>query len=422
MRATSRIVSGPEPDWRRLDLAPRLHSDETLSSWMERFAGAYALKVRDFAEWLGYRPLSSVYATWCLDLDVTPPTDFAVRLSQLSGLSARAIEAHRMSAVGALAPYLRRTFCPQCWAEEGPYRRREWASAWTFVCPRHRRLLSEKPLPKPPFERDYEESWPEFYEATKLWRDSQPSWQGKCWRRICEALGVEPRTEFLRAWPWLRDLSQPAPASASSNMASSSRARVASWASSGCGVARDLTVHELIVKRDLTLYSLIQFKDQALLQVLDDTIPGRLLMEDSTGGDICDVTIPQAPYEIRLFAAIVAQHIWERLTEGRWRCGHHEKIQRFLEKQWRWSDDDWWLEQRLRTWPAHLEAAGRQLLRKMNSFVLQPPWERCRLYCVRPLPGAVRSGFSLQLPQGWRCPFRQRWTASGQGMERKTVY
>ena len=145
-------------------------------------------------------------------------------------------------------------------------------------------------------------------------------------------------------------------------------------------------------------------------------------MEDSIGGDICDVTIPQAPFEIRLFAAVVAQHIWERLIEGRWRCGQHEEIQRFLEKQWRWSDDDWWLEQRLRTWPAHLEAAGRQLLRKMNSFVLQPPWERCRLYCVRPLQGAVRSGFTLQLPQGWRCPFRQRWTATGQGMQRKAVY
>jgi hypothetical protein len=63
MRATSRVVPGPERDWRRLDLAPRLHTDETLSSWMERFAGAYALKVRDFAEWLGYRPLNSVYAT-----------------------------------------------------------------------------------------------------------------------------------------------------------------------------------------------------------------------------------------------------------------------------------------------------------------------------------------------------------------------
>lgn len=179
---------------------------------------------------------------------------------------------------------------------------------------------------------------------------------------------------------------------------------------------------ELTVKRDLTLYGLIRFKDQALLQALDGTIPTRLLMEDSIGGDICDVTIPQAPFEIRLFAAVVAQHIWERLIEGRWRCGQHEEIQRFLEKQWRWSDDDWWLEQRLRTWPAHLEAAGRQLLRKMNSFVLQPPWERCRLYCVRPLQGAVRSGFTLQLPQGWRCPFRQRWTATGQGMQRKAVY
>jgi hypothetical protein len=208
MQATSGVVSRPAPGWRRLDLAPRLRADETLSSWMERFAGAYALKVRDFAEWLGYRPLYSVYAAWCLDLDVSPPPDFSVQLSQLTGRSAQTIEAHRLAAAGVLAPHLRRTFCPQCWAEEGPYRRREWASAWSLVCPRHRRLLSEKPLPTPPFARGYEESWPEFYRATDLWRHLQPSWQSRCWRRICEALGVEPRAEFLHAWPWLQALAQ----------------------------------------------------------------------------------------------------------------------------------------------------------------------------------------------------------------------
>jgi hypothetical protein len=131
-----------------------------------------------------------------------------------------------------------------------------------------------------------------------------------------------------------------------------------------------------------------------------------MLVQDQGGGDICDVRIPPAPYETRLFAAVVARHLWERLTGGRWRCGRHEKIQEFLNKQWRWSDEDWWLEQRLRAWPAHLEAAGRQMLRKTGSYVLQPPWERCRLYCVRPSQAAVRTGFSIQLPQGWRCPFR----------------
>ena len=150
MRQKSLVVCLSGEGWERLSLAPRLRADETLSSWMERFAGAYALKVREFAEWLRYRPLHCVYAAWRLDLDVSPPADFAVRLAQLTGLCAREIEAHRLAASGMLVPHLRRTFCPQCWAEEGPYRRREWASAWSLVCPRHRRLLSEKPLP-PPF-------------------------------------------------------------------------------------------------------------------------------------------------------------------------------------------------------------------------------------------------------------------------------
>lgn len=149
MRQKSLVVCLSGEGWERLSLAPRLRADETLSSWMERFAGAYALKVREFAEWLRYRPLHCVYAAWRLDLDVSPPADFAVRLAQLTGLCAREIEAHRLAASGMLVPHLRRTFCPQCWAEEGPYRRREWASAWSLVCPRHRRLLSEKPLPTP---------------------------------------------------------------------------------------------------------------------------------------------------------------------------------------------------------------------------------------------------------------------------------
>jgi hypothetical protein len=411
--ATSCVVSGSDPHWRRLDLAPRLHTDETLSSWMERFASAYGLKVREFAEWLGYRPLQSVYAAWCLDLDVSPPADFAARLSQLSGLTVRAIESRRLSPSAALAPHLRRTFCSQCWAEEGPYRRRQWANAWSLVCPHHGRLLSEKPLPTPPFARHYEESWPEFYHATHRWRALKPSWESERWRRICEALGVEPHTEFMLAWRWLRELSQPTAAHASSKTPLRSRALAASWASSGCGGAHELVAGEFTVKRDLTLYGLIRFKDQALLQALDDTISSHMLMKDRACGDICSVTTPQVPYGIRLFAAVVARHIWERLVRGRWRCSHHEKIQRFLEKPSRWNDEDWWLEQRLRTWPAHLEAAARLLLGRTDSLVLQSPWERCRLYCVRPLQGVVLAGPGILLPQGWRCPLRSQGDASG---------
>ena len=60
---------------------------------------------------------------------------------------------HRLSRFEALRPHLRRTFCPQCWAEEGPYRRREWAHPWSLMCLRHRRLLSETPPPTFPHSR-----------------------------------------------------------------------------------------------------------------------------------------------------------------------------------------------------------------------------------------------------------------------------
>ena len=95
------MPSRPERDWGRLNLVPRLRTDETLSSWLERFASVYALTVREFAEWLGYRPLHSVYALWRIDLDASPPADFVARLSQLTGLSAQTIDAHRIPSSGA---------------------------------------------------------------------------------------------------------------------------------------------------------------------------------------------------------------------------------------------------------------------------------------------------------------------------------
>jgi hypothetical protein len=79
-------------------------------------------------------------------------------LSALAGVSEEIIRTHELSALDVLPAGLRRAFCPQCWSEEGPYRRREWASAWALVCTRHQQLLVDKPAPSPPFKRDQGES------------------------------------------------------------------------------------------------------------------------------------------------------------------------------------------------------------------------------------------------------------------------
>jgi hypothetical protein len=387
----------------RLNLAPRLHSDETLSSWLERFAGAYAMSLREFVRWLGYPGLDA--QRWG-DLDVAPPPDLAQVIAPHAGIGAEIIAAHRMDGAAALPPLQRRAFCPECWAEEGPYRRVEWAQGWSLVCCHHRRLLSEKPRPKPPAAQGHEESWPEFYRAQSAWRDLRPSWQSEPWAGICERLGVEPRGEFMRTWPWLLELSRPAHASGRAT----ARLTQTQSASGGREIPQDLECNELTVKQDLALYGMIQFLHSSLLGALDDTIIADDLMSDTFGGYLCDVRVPEVPYRVRLFAATVARHIWVRLTHGRWRCARYETLERFLGQPRRWNDEDWWLEQRLRTWPAALAASGRGLLRKADPFVSLPPWARCR-ECLRDAREAVRGGLSICLPKSWRCRARDPFIA-----------
>ena len=243
----------------RLNLAPRLHADETLSSWLERFAAAYDMTLREFCVWLGY-PNFLAYCQVPYDLDVAPPPDLAGLLASHAGLTAEFLAAHRMDAFDALPPARRRTFCPECWAEEGTYRRFAWAHGWALVCRRHRRLLSERPQPQSPSVRWHEESWTEFYQDTRTWRDLRPSWQSRPWRRVCQRLGVEPRAEFQRAWPWLLELSRPA----------QDPARF-----------EDQRVDEVTAKQDVALYAMIRFRHFSLLRVLDDTISDRDLMDDT---------------------------------------------------------------------------------------------------------------------------------------------
>jgi hypothetical protein len=116
MRRAS-VASAPTATRARLNLAPRLRVDETLSSWLERFAGAYGLRLGEFMHWLGYRnPFS--YGQALIDLDVAPPSDLAGIMQQHTATAAHAIEDHRLVGTATLPVRLRRAFCSSCWMEE----------------------------------------------------------------------------------------------------------------------------------------------------------------------------------------------------------------------------------------------------------------------------------------------------------------
>lgn len=391
------VAQAPLRPRARLNLAPRLHAEETLSSWLERFAFRYGMSIRELFLWLGY-PDFFQFARNAFDLDVLQPADLAGVLAAHTGIGAEVIAAQGMDGASALPPERRRAFCPECWVEEGPYRRFEWARGWSLACRRHRRLLSEWPRAKGSFVHWSEEAWSVFYGDTGAWRDLRPSWQCETWQRICAHLGVEPRAEFLRAWPWLLELSQGRPNSGSTARRS---------APSKC-VLKDryypqgVPVDELTVKQDLVLYGMIRFHGSSLLQSLDGTTSRDDLMEDTLGGWICSVRTPAAPYGIRLFAATAARHLWVRLTQGHWRCARYPILEQVVEHCERWNDEDWWLEQRLRTWPPALAASGRELFRRTNPFVMLPPWDRCR-ECLRGVQGAVREALTICLPESGRC-------------------
>jgi hypothetical protein len=395
----------------RLNLAPRLRIDETLSSWLERFAGAYGLTLGEFMRWLGYRRLFS-YGQPLIDLDVVSPIDLAEIMQQHAGIAANAIEDHRLVETAALPVPLRRAFCPQCWMEDGPYRRREWANGWSLVCTRHRSLLCEKPALPLPLARDAEDSWLEYYETPELWRDTARSWESKQWVTICEALGVNPQTEFTRAYFWLRDIQHLAQAVTATTNTVHERdgftTQMAARPAESCG-SSDRTVQaqdEWCVKRDLVLYGLLKFHGPSLLETLDPTLSASRLIQSGYNAEICGIGVPEADYQIRLFAAAVAGHLWERLAQGRWRCRHHNKFEALLGNSERGNDEDWWLERRLHSWPTALQKAGRALFRKQDGWTRMPPWSPCREYCTRHLHRGDRGHLVIQLSDDWQC----RWS------------
>lgn len=79
----------------RLNLVPRLRPDETLSSWLERLAGRYAMNPLGLLQWMGYpctrspsHPVGS-RGVGRLDLDIEPPLDLPRTLAHHCGTSAK---------------------------------------------------------------------------------------------------------------------------------------------------------------------------------------------------------------------------------------------------------------------------------------------------------------------------------------------
>lgn len=383
----------------RLNLAPRLRPDETLSSWLERCAGAYGLTLPRFLRWLGYSERFS--AAWSrIDLDVAPPIDLATIMASHTGLAPEAIEARRLPPEGALPLHLRRTFCPQCWREEGPYRRCEWASGWSLICTRHRSLLREKP----PFDlsvKEVDQSWLEFYETRALWQDQRPCWESPSWITLCAALGVEPRTQATRAYFWLRDLQRLASGRAGPSRPTDEPAdcRSRSVPEPLAGTPLKQTWR---VKRDLVLYGLLKFSGPSLLETLDPKLSVTQLIDTAREPEICTLAKPDAGYAVRLFAAVVAEHLWGRLTRGRWRCQHAGRIEAVVSGQNRSSAEDFWISRRVHYWPAALQRAGRELFGTPDGWAGMPPWAPCR-DCVRALPRADRKWLAVQLDDDWQC-------------------
>jgi hypothetical protein len=410
------VAKEPAKARARLNLAPRLRTDETLSSWLERFAAAYGLTQGEFMRWLGY-PNSFSYGRSLIDLDASPPADFCGIMEQHAGTPAHSLEKHRLTDRAVLSMRLRRTFCARCWQEHGPYRHREWASGWALICIRHQNLLSEKPPLPLPVARNAEDSWVAFYESPELWRSSTASWESELWLALCNALGVNPRTEFVRTVFWLRDLQRLAQRDMR-GVVNAERDHLESAGEPSLGrpsLTREAISHRLVmheewrVKRDLVIYGLLKFHRPSLLQVLDPTISASRLIQSGYESQICGTGSPEAEYHIRLFAALVAQHLWEKLTQGSWRCHHYEKLEVALGSRERWNDEDWWLERRLHHWPSALRMAGRKLFHKEDRWTQLPPWMHCREYCVRHLTRGESGGLLIRLPADWQC----RWTGPG---------
>ena len=377
----------------RLNLVPRLRPDESLSSWLERLAGRYAMNPLGLLQWMGYpctrspsHPVGS-RGVGRLDLDIEPPLDLPRTLAHHCGTSAKEIEALRLPAYGTLREPYRRTFCASCWAEDGPYRRREWASGWSMICVRHRQLLCERAH----IEDDLRDvsSWIAFYDSPMAWKTTRPPWEGEMWQEICVTFAVNPRTEFFRMWRWLADLQ---------SLASLAR----DFPHIHHANAVDPCQGDVRVKRDLTMYALFKFWNRALLKYLVPAID-EIHLTRGWDEDLCMHSAPNTNLRMRLLACLAGRHLWECLEQrARGRTGQ-VSLKRYLGDSQRSTAEEWWLEARIRSWPARWQVAGREIFGlTFASFVGPRQWS-CYESCISGESRVVRPGTEFRLPPNWQC-------------------
>ena len=116
--------------------------------------------------------------------------------------------------------------------------------------------------------------------------------------------------------------------------------------------------------------------------------------------NLCALRTPDVNYDLRLTAAVVAHHIWERLIRGRW--SGSQKLQAYLEYSARTPDENWWLGSRIRGWPSSLRAAAHDLWGLSTDGIDGPSWEECEP-CIRDVTNTKLAGVPVILPSGWHC-------------------
>jgi TniQ len=416
MKGTS-MPSELPPEPMRLNLAPPLHADESFSSWLERFAGAYEMTREEFLCWLGFGK-SRVDGVAFQDLDVSLPRDLSIALNRHTGIGVSRIERQRLEGDTILPRGLRGAFCPQCVQEKGARLVREWADAWSLMCWQHRCFLRTQDRFACARPNSAPQSSPDDHADPPGSGGESSSAAAEPFAQICRALGVDEGTEFLHVYYWLANLHRLAILFGASTLRTAGQSPAAiAYAARYLRGAETLEAHWR-VQRDLVIFCLIKFRSPSLLQTLDPSIREGRLIQAAQDPETCGLVIPRADYFVRLFAAVLALHLWERMLDGTWRARHADKIVSVLHNPERWSDEDWWLERRLHAWAPRLQRLGRELFGKQSGWTQLPPWFPCRHSCAKRLDRGSPELLATRLPPGWHC----RWEEGAERSYAPEVY
>lgn len=383
----------------QLHLAPRWHANETLSSWLNRLASAYSMTDEEFLQWLGVER-SRLRSAAFQDLDARLPPDVAVALERHTRIGRSRLQSERLDGDTILPRGLRYAVCPHCAQEKTARRDREWADAWSLICWEHRCFLTTT-------DRGGSTRGPDGAVAA-----AEP------FTRICTALGVDERSEFLHVYYWLASLHRLAILHGGATMGTPGPFQAASAYANRNLQGQETAQDHWRVQRDLVIFFLIKFRSPSVLQTLDPSIREGQLIHAAHEPDACGLVLPRANYFVRLFAAVLALHLWERMLCGRWRAGRANKIVPVLNNSDRWSDEDWWLERRLHSWTPRLQRLGREVFGKQSGWTQLPPWLPCRETCARRLHRGPPDLLVTRLPPDWRC----RWEEGSERSYAPEVY